>query len=136
MCSMCSMDTRCHEAQDERGNRCRTPFVANLGMKNMRDDLPGLLEQLLDGWNERVEYAVHVQLHTYECHEAMVLMTITDLRHYECDCPSTKEYRVDQRWQAPMLTQLVEAGFSVPPQRDKSGGGTSVKKPPEKVTGE
>jgi len=90
-----------------------------------------LVEQLLDGWSERIEYAVSVPVHTQDCHDTIISLSIQEVRHYECDCPRRKELRAERRKQGALCTQLVEAGYSVP----VTGGGPGGSKPGSRVPG-
>lgn len=94
-----------------------------------------LIGQLLDGWTERIEYRVTAQLHTSQCTAWMTYLSFNELRHYQCDCPTTVETRVERRRQGPLLTQLVEAGYRVPQNGSGSGGSGSTNKPEAKIPG-
>lgn len=77
-------------------------------------DAADLVAQLLDGWTERIEYAVTIPDHTPACNNLMLTLSIPELRHHECECPTRKELRADRRKQGALMTQLTEAQYSVP----------------------
>lgn len=62
-----------------------------------------IVAALLDGWNEKIEFAVRIRLHGRAC----------DPRHCEA-CPSVVERRTEVRRQPPLVTQLLEARWASP----------------------
>lgn len=73
-------------------------------------DLDDLVSQLLNGWNERVEYGTVIN--------------------------GRIEKRIERRHQPPLVDQLIEAQYAPPAKgSDGSGGGSSVNKPKSRPPG-
>src|SRR5882757_39869 len=89
--------------------------------------LADVIDQFLIGWRERIEYVVTFQTHTTQCKEYALTLGMQQLRHYECQCLAHKEQRVEKRLQLPLITQLVEAGYTVPVTGDNNSGSASNK---------
>lgn len=81
-----------------------------------------LIDQLLAGWTEQVSWARRETECSAVCNRRALGMTIGELRHYECACPARIEYVTAHISQPPLLTQLLEAKWSVPVSGGSGGG--------------
>lgn len=103
----------------------------------MTTELATLVEQLVDGWTERVEFYKRVTTHYGACAEARKTASKGQLRHWECPCPVTLETRVRSAWQAALLDQLdAEGGGYAPSTANSLTGGRPGKpksKPPSSL---
>lgn len=97
----------------------------------MGAEIQDLVTALLDGWTEKIEFAVSVPDHTPDCAAEMIRLPIAQLRHHDCLCPRTKELRCERRKQGALALQLTEAQYSVPVgDGGPSGPNKSGSKPP------
>jgi len=88
-----------------------------------------MLDRLLDPWPLKIDWAERVADCTAECNELKLTLTVPQLRHFECDCPSRIEYRQTYPMQVPILTQLFEAKYEVPVTGDNGKGPTKLEAP-------
>lgn len=86
-----------------------------------------LVAQLVDGWEERVEYHIKIKRHTLLCQALCVTMPPGKRKHYECTCPDDLEERISTQWQPPLIDQMQEAVTE--PVSVAGGGGASGDKP-------
>lgn len=100
----------------------------------MTTELAYLVEQLVDGWTERVEYFKRVTTHHGVCAEARKTASKGQLRHWSCPCPVTLETRVKTAKQAALLDQLAAecSGWAPSTANSLTGGrpGKPKSKPP------
>lgn len=76
-----------------------------------------LTEQLVNGFDERIEYALTVRTHTEDCPRERPMWA-------ECGCPETTEQRVKTVRHAPLIAQLSAAVFE--PATGPDNGGRSA----------
>lgn len=81
------------------------------------DYMARLTEQLVNGFDERIEYAVTVRTHTEDCRRIRPSWA-------ECDCPSSTEQRAKSVRHAPLIAQLSAAIFE--PATGEDNGGRSA----------
>lgn len=86
-----------------------------------------LVAQLVDGWEERIEYQVKIKRHTLLCQALCVTMSPGKRKHYECTCHDDLEERVSTQWQRSLIDQLQEAVTE--PVSIAGGDGASGDKP-------
>lgn len=65
--------------------------------------------QLLDGWEERLEYGVLIQQHGPLCRLWRAAISPARRKHYGCECPQALEGRARSAAQLPLIVQLQEA---------------------------
>ncbi|MEU6674783.1 hypothetical protein [Streptomyces sp. NPDC046925] len=87
-----------------------------------------LVRQLLDGWEERIEYQVMIQMHAPLCQIGRAAMTPGRRKHYVCVCPQRLEERARSALQPPLVDQLQEAISE--PVANGSGSGSGARDKP------
>lgn len=99
----------------------------------MTDDstyLADLITEFVDGWRERVEYGVRLQIHTQVCQAHRAALPAGAARHHQCRCPTRAEARVAPVHQPGLLAQL-QAVREPARSGDTDGGRTQPgSKPP------
>lgn len=68
-----------------------------------------LVGQLVDGWEERIEYHVNIQTHVTLCQIRRSAMSPAKRKHHQCGCPLHTEARARSSIQSPLMDQLQEA---------------------------
>ncbi len=86
-----------------------------------------LVAQLLDGWEEHIEYQVAVRSHGPLCRVWRAAISPARRKHYHCECPEHLEGRAKSAWQSPLMDQLQEAVTE--PTATGGGEGGATDKP-------
>ncbi|MGP4083165.1 DUF7341 domain-containing protein [Streptomyces sp. KR55] len=81
--------------------------------------IANLVEPLVSGFDERIEYDLRVVTHTEDCRASRPTWA-------ECDCPSTLERRVKTVRHAPLIAQL-QAAIAAPATADDHGGRSATR---------
>lgn len=93
--------------------------------------LAELVNGLVGGWHERVEYSVPTCVHTPVCIEDQRMLTPAMLKHFVCMCPLRLEQRCERVYQPPLIDQLTgEASGYAPTVMGGVRGGKPKSKPP------
>jgi len=88
-----------------------------------------MLDRLLDPWPLKIDWAERVKDCTEECNTWKTYLTVPEIRHFECYCPSHIEYRQTYPMQSAILTQLFEAKYEVPATGNNGKGATKLEAP-------
>jgi hypothetical protein len=85
--------------------------------------LARLVDQLVDGWRERVEFFIRISVHTPACLDERASLRPGTLRHHACRCPRRLEARAKTERQPALIAQLRDTAARAYPAGESGDPG-------------